>query len=47
MIRSFKMGDSENALLHVAAIVDPISEQTQKWSSLLKVSAKSWWTGPY
>ena len=37
MIRSFSIGDPETALLHVTAVIDPISEQAQKWSSLLQV----------
>ena len=34
---SFHLGDEQSALLHVAAVVDPISEQAQQWSSLLEV----------
>lgn len=37
MIRSFSIGDPETALLRVTAVIDPISEQAQKWSSLLQV----------
>jgi UDP-glucose:glycoprotein glucosyltransferase len=38
ILRSFHIGDPETALLHVAAVMDPVSEQAQKWSALLKVS---------
>ena len=37
---SFGMGDVETAVLHVAAVVDPISEQAQRWSSLLRTLAE-------
>jgi hypothetical protein len=35
--RSFADGNSETVLLHVVAVVDPISEHAQQWSSLLQV----------
>lgn len=37
---SFHLGDQENALLHIAVILDPISEVAQKWSSLLQTISK-------
>ena len=39
--RSFSLGDPETAILHVAAVLDPVSEQAQRWSGLLKVCEKS------
>jgi UDP-glucose:glycoprotein glucosyltransferase len=39
IFRSFHIGDSDTALLHVAAVMDPVSEQAQMWSALLKVSS--------
>lgn len=35
-VRSFSRGDPETAILHIAAIFDPISEQAQTLSRLLK-----------
>jgi hypothetical protein len=35
--RSFRVGNVDNAILHVAAVLDPVSEQAQRWSSLLQV----------
>ena len=37
---SFSLGDPEKAILHVAAVLDPVSEQAQRWSGLLKVSPR-------
>ncbi|WVF72342.1 hypothetical protein IAT40_007156 [Kwoniella sp. CBS 6097] len=33
---SFTIGDLETAILEVAAVLDPISEQAQRWSTLLQ-----------
>ncbi|WVW83270.1 hypothetical protein I302_105289 [Kwoniella bestiolae CBS 10118] len=33
---SFTLGDSEKAILDVAVIVDPLSENAQKWSTILQ-----------
>ena len=38
--RSFSHGDQETALIHVAAVLDPISETAQKWAPLLKVGTR-------
>ena len=35
---SFSIKESPTALVRLFAIVDPISEQAQKWSSLIQVS---------
>jgi hypothetical protein len=35
---SFSIKESRTALVRLFAIVDPISEQAQKWSSLIQVS---------
>ncbi|KAK4688056.1 UDP-glucose:glycoprotein glucosyltransferase, partial [Tremellales sp. Uapishka_1] len=34
---SFTLGDTENAIIHVAAVVNPVSEEAQRWSDLLKM----------
>ena len=39
MFRSFSLGEAETAILRVAAIVDPVSEQAQRWSAVLKVAS--------
>ncbi|ORY32220.1 UDP-glucose:Glyco protein glucosyltransferase-domain-containing protein [Naematelia encephala] len=36
-VLSFTVGDPDTALIRAVAIVDPISEQAQKWSHILKV----------
>ncbi|KAL7422173.1 killer toxin resistant protein [Cryptotrichosporon argae] len=33
---SFTVGDPDTALLHVAAVFDPVSEQAQRWSAYLR-----------
>lgn len=33
---AFEFGNNKTALYHIAAIVDPLSEDGQKWSSLFK-----------
>ncbi|EGO03944.1 glycosyltransferase family 24 protein [Serpula lacrymans var. lacrymans S7.3] len=33
---SFEIGNADDALYHVAAVVDPLSETAQKWTSLLE-----------
>ena len=33
--RSFHVGDLDTAVVRVAAVIDPISEEAQVWSSLL------------
>lgn len=35
--RSFKLGDEDMSLLKVAIVVNPLSEQAQKWSPLIQV----------
>lgn len=35
--RSFKLGDEDMSLLKVAVVVNPLSEQAQKWSPLIQV----------
>ncbi|WVQ78198.1 hypothetical protein IAT38_000281 [Cryptococcus sp. DSM 104549] len=37
---SFKLGDHDKAILHVAAVIDPLSEQAQRWSTILKTLAE-------
>ncbi|KAF4618673.1 hypothetical protein D9613_009850 [Agrocybe pediades] len=37
---SFQFGDNSTALYHIAALVDPLSETGQRWSSLLKWLAR-------
>ncbi|KAF9461692.1 glycosyltransferase family 24 protein, partial [Collybia nuda] len=32
---SFEMGDDSTALYHIAVLIDPLSETTQRWSSIL------------
>ena len=39
-IRSFTVGDQENALVHIAAVLDPVSTSAQQWSGLLSSLAK-------
>lgn len=39
--RSFSVGDSSRALVHIGVLIDPLSEPAQKWSSLLEVNLKS------
>jgi hypothetical protein len=34
------VGDRENALVHIAAILDPVSTSAQQWSGLLTAIAK-------
>jgi UDP-glucose:glycoprotein glucosyltransferase len=34
---SFEIGDNSTALYHIAVLVDPLSEQGQKWSSIIQV----------
>jgi UDP-glucose:glycoprotein glucosyltransferase len=38
--RSFTVGDSDTAILHIAATLDPVSEEAQRWSDLLAMFAK-------
>lgn len=38
--RSFSIGDPETALIRVAAIINPISEDAQRWSGLLQWLSK-------
>lgn len=37
--RSFTVGDVDTALVRIAAVLDPISEEAQVWSGLLKTAA--------
>ncbi|WVQ98589.1 hypothetical protein IAU59_005718 [Kwoniella sp. CBS 9459] len=39
-LMSFTIGDPETAILEVAAVMDPISEQAQRWSTLLQTLAE-------
>lgn len=39
-VRSFTVGDVDTALIRVAAVLDPISEEAQVWSDLLKTAAE-------
>jgi hypothetical protein len=34
----FELGDSSTAMYHFSVLLDPLSEATQKWSSLVEVS---------
>lgn len=38
--RSFHVGDLGPAIVRVAAVIDPISEEAQVWSSLLKTASE-------
>ena len=40
IVRSFHVGDLDTAIVHVAAVIDPISEEAQVWSSLLKTASE-------
>jgi UDP-glucose:glycoprotein glucosyltransferase len=37
--RSFHVGDLDTAIVRVAAVIDPISEEAQVWSTLLKTAS--------
>jgi len=37
--RSFHAGDLDTAIVRVAAVIDPISEEAQVWSTLLKTAS--------
>ena len=39
IVRSFHVGDLDTAIVRVAAVIDPISEEAQVWSSLLKTAS--------
>jgi UDP-glucose:glycoprotein glucosyltransferase len=34
---SFKVGNPDTATIHIAVVIDPVSEIAQKWSALAKV----------
>jgi UDP-glucose:glycoprotein glucosyltransferase len=34
---AFEIGDNSTALYHIVALIDPLSEVAQRWSSLLEV----------
>lgn len=38
--RSFHVGDLDTAIVRVAAVIDPISEEAQVWSTLLKTASE-------
>jgi UDP-glucose:glycoprotein glucosyltransferase len=38
--RSFHVGDLDSAIVRVAAVIDPISEEAQVWSTLLKTASE-------
>jgi UDP-glucose:glycoprotein glucosyltransferase len=40
IVRSFHVGDLDTAIVRVAAVIDPISEEAQVWSSLLKTASE-------
>lgn len=40
MSRSFTTGDLDTAIIRIVAVLDPISEEAQVWSSLLNMAAK-------
>jgi hypothetical protein len=42
-LRAFTLGDPASSVLQVYAIIDPVSEKGQKWSSLLEVSPGRPW----
>ena len=37
--RSFHVGNLDTAIVQVAAVIDPISEEAQVWSTLLKTAS--------
>lgn len=40
MSRSFSVGNLDTAVVRIAAVLDPISEEAQIWSSLLKTASE-------
>jgi UDP-glucose:glycoprotein glucosyltransferase len=40
MGRSFHVGDMDTAIVRIAAVLDPISEEAQVWSTLLETASK-------
>ena len=38
--RSFTAGDLDTAIVRVAAVLEPISEEAQVWASLLKTASE-------
>ena len=38
---SFQLGNNSTALYHIAVLVDPLSENGQKWSSIVQVCTLS------
>jgi hypothetical protein len=38
----FTVGDNTTALLQIGAVIDPLSEEAQKWSAILDVSERKY-----